>query len=140
MKKCAALFALGLSLTGCSTSATIDSGAPAFELLVTDNAQLKRFDLVLISRDKRPLCLPLSEWPSAVGWLDMGSKRAKIRSESVEYLAADRTFGYSAGEGYRLSKEPLVGFIPYSEFGDPEFISKLPSRQLIFSAYPFPCN
>jgi hypothetical protein len=59
---------------------------------------------------------------------------------SKEYPATDSTFGYSAGEAYRLNAEPLRAFIPYSAFGDPTLIATAPSRKLEFKVYPVPCK
>lgn len=132
-----------LMISGCVSSAAKrpDEPKPKYRLVITDNIIKKQFELKFVSMDERDICLSLTQWPSSSGWLDTGSKIAKLSSGRVVIPAMDRTFGYSAGQGYILkSGNSLAGYIPYSEFGDVGYVASLPDRRLDFIVVPWLCG
>lgn len=133
------------SMSACAshTAGGIGSAqAPMFNLSVTDNADLQRFELLLRSSDSRPLCMDVEQWPNRLGQVDWHGRRGVLQSKEGSFSAEDANFGYCPGGCGAIKIAPggeHRGFIPYSEFGDPAMIAKLHDRHLDFTVVPRAC-
>lgn len=127
----------------CSATRPDDAKVPAkFKLVTSVNDALARFDLRLVSRDYRPLCLTAEQWPSRQGKVESGGTRAVLRVKDQDLPAKDTNFGYCPGGCGELRIEPgkdLSGFIGYAEFGDEEAIASMTDKTLKFDVEPYVC-
>lgn len=115
---------------------------PRYRVEIKDNPTEKRFDLTLISSDKRPLCVSAGGWPNGVGNVSWGSSWVKLESKGRIFPARDWDFGYCEGGdcSHRIAPEgTLSGFIGYAEFGDPKEIAALPERRIFFDTAAYVC-
>lgn len=139
----AILLGLAVLLTGCVSSVPFTADQPAsFQLVISDNPQEKRFDLLLVSEENNGICLTVEQWPNEVGGLHFGSQRAFLETPEGNLPAADENFGHCPGGCGLLRVEEggeLKGHIPYSSFGPESQISETPKR-LIFEVQPFICR
>jgi hypothetical protein len=115
---------------------------PRFEFAIKDNPQDRRFDLILVSHDDRPICISHGGWPDGSGHVNWGSRDVKIESRGSVFPSRDWDFGYCAGEC--MTQIPahgtLEGFINYEEFGDPSQIAELPDKRLTFETFVHLCT
>jgi hypothetical protein len=103
----------------------------------------KRFDLTLISKSARPICLSVEDWPNALGESAGGGGRAVLRTTNQSLPAKDTNFGYCVGRTCELSVKPkksLTGHINYSEFGDPALIKEDAGKRLEYQIHPYFCS
>lgn len=116
---------------------------PRFELIVTKNNELRRFDLLLRPAESRDLCLNVDQWPSRNGVLDGGSQLAYVTTDSGRIPAKDGNFGYCPGGcGYFKVAvgDSLSGFISFDQFpGFDELVSSDPSI-LHYTINPVACR
>ena len=122
---------------------TDQGSAPLIRIEVIDRPSEKRFVVTLRSKDKRPLCLGIDQWPNRSGQLDTGSKRARLESAAGTFPARDENFGFCVGEECVIHVAPgasLTGFIGYAEFGPPAKIAALPRRRLHFPVTTWVCT
>lgn len=139
------LLACAGSISACAVHTAEDSGptpAPMFNLSVTDNAELQRFELLLRSSDNRPLCMDVEQWPNQLGQVDWHGRRGVLHSQEGSFSAEDANFGFCPGGCGVIKIAPggeHRGFIPYSEFGDPKAIVRLQDRHLDFTVVPRVC-
>ena len=109
---------------------------PRYRLVIKDNPTAARFELTLHSLDQRIICLDRASWPNPGGHIDWGSQWVKLQCKNRFFPARDWNFGSCEGEGCSIrvpAQGKLVGFIGYSEFGDPKEIAALPKRRLHFN-------
>jgi hypothetical protein len=109
---------------------------------ITDNVRAKRFDVVISSKDDRPICVWVDNWPNDLGQLHMGSDKAKLRTGSSVLAAKDANFGYcpgGCGEHRIAPRGELRGFIAYSAFGDEDKIAASPNKHLNYFPWPYYC-
>ena len=139
-------FAISLCLAfGASAcvGASTPEPLPRYSFQIEDNPDQRRFDLAIVSEDSRLLCVYVDYWPNPLGELDEGSVRSSLESDSGVLAGKDGVFGY-APTGWPVfvivPSSSLSGFISYSSFGDPDTISKLVNRRLIFSVGPEVCT
>lgn len=134
--------ALLLFLAGCAPEITRPT-MNQYDLEITDNAAEHRFDIVLQSRDARPLCVSAENWPSRGGQLHMGSDLATLQTTTGVLPARDENFGYCPGGCGQHRVEPegeLRGFIAYEAFGDPVQLATDLGKRLQFSVTPSYCR
>jgi hypothetical protein len=76
----------------------IDVGhpSPRDQLLIQDNPANRRFNVVLLSYDDRPVCISHGGWPDALGPVDWRGSDVKIESLQQSFPARDWDFGYCA--------------------------------------------
>src|SRR5947207_514574 len=70
------------------------SADPRYRLDIVDSPNEKRFNLSLISLDRRNICIYFDEWPNQFGKLHYGSRRVQLESSEGTYPARDENFGY----------------------------------------------
>ena len=114
-----------------------------YRLLVTDNPEDTRFELMLSSMDERALCITVQQWPNQLGQLHMGSAIASLNTSEGVLPAEDENFGYCPGGCGLIRIAPgadLHGFIAYAAFGDPMRIAADAARKLTYSVKPHYCQ
>jgi hypothetical protein len=67
---------------------------PRYQLLIQDNPANRRFNVVLLSHDDRPVCISHGGWPDALGPVDWYGRDVKIESLQRSFPARDWDFGY----------------------------------------------
>lgn len=115
---------------------------PRYRLDIKDNPAAERFELTLRSLDHRMICLARGSWPNQGGHIDWGSQWVRVQSKNRSFPARDWNFGSCEGDDCTLrvpAQGKLVGFIGYSEFGDPKEIAALPKRRVHFNPLVFVC-
>lgn len=113
-----------------------------YALEISDSPDAKRFDLILISKDVKPICVWIDNWPNDLGQLHMGADKATLRTATAEFQAKDANFGYcpgGCGEHRIAPRGELRGFIAYSAFGDEDKIAAEPNKQLSYFPWPYYC-
>lgn len=117
--------------------------APArYSLTTRDIGKEKRFELVLRSRDDRPICLEVRRWPNRVGHVHYGNHWVILHTSKGIYRALDENFGRCIGPECIMHIAPrktLTGFIAYSVFGDEKKVAMLPNRHLEVDVKPVVC-
>lgn len=113
-----------------------------FKLVAIDRVGVG-FDLELISKADYDLCVPEEAWPMRNGRLAMGYSNAAIYVGEGVYWGGLFNPGYSpSGYGY-LKLGPngsLTGHISYDEFNIPVSLRDYPSKSLVFTVFPRPCQ
>ena len=134
-----AVFALAANGSGTpSYDLPVENPPARYRLMIKDNPTAARFELTLHSLDRRMLCLERTKWPDQAGHIDWGSQWVKVQSKNRIFPARDWNFGSCEGEDCTIrlpAQGKLVGFIGYSEFGDPKKIAALPKRRLHFNPF-----
>lgn len=113
-----------------------------YALEISDNADAKRFDLILISKDVKPICVWIDNWPNDLGQLHMGADKATLRTATTELQAKVANFGYcpgGCGEHRIVPRGELRGFIAYSAFGDEDRIAAESDKRLSYFPWPHYC-
>ena len=138
MDKLTYLALLSFLLFGC----TVAERRPNHDLVIIDNSDLRKFEISLISNDLKPICIYGDGWMNKAGQIDTDGSNGVINSTKGKFSAKGHNFGYCKGDCYIkiAPKGKLVGFIPYSEFGDELKIAALPDRQLQFDVYVNYCE
>jgi hypothetical protein len=137
--------ALALTANGNDTFSyklPVGNPPPRYRLVIKDNPAAGRFELTMHSRDHRMICLDRGSWPNQDGHIDWGSQWVKVQSKKRSFPARDWNFGSCEGEECTIrvpAQGKLVGFIRYSEFGDPKEIAALPKRRVHFNPLVFVC-
>lgn len=112
-----------------------------YEFSVALDPTQKRFELELVSRSARPICLHAHDWPNALGQLHYAGDHVYVQIADSRCYASDRNLGTCGGPGCVLRINPgdtLEGFIALSEFRcevDPQG-----PLELSFSATPRYCR
>lgn len=125
------------------TPLDVGNPPPRYHLIVKDNRALARFEVTLVSRDSRIICLGRGGWPDESGHVDWGSQWVKLKSNRRSFPARDWNFGYCEGTDCTIRVQPrskLTGFIGYAEFGDPQKIAVLRFRHLDFDPLVYVCR
>lgn len=115
---------------------------PVFDLSITDNVDLHRFELVLRSLDSRPLCMDVEQWPNGLGQVDWHGRQGVLQSKGGSFSAKDANFGFCPGGCGVIRIAPGAeqhSFVPFSEFGNPKMIANLQDRRLDFTVTPRVC-
>ena len=129
-------------LSACASSAR-NKAPPMYDLVIKDNVEQRRFELMLVSTDERSICFEVEKWPNKHGQVSGGSWRAILISGEQKFSAPDTNFGFCPGGCGIIVVSPgetLRGFIPYSEFGDPVQIAQLQDRRLEYLIVPRICT
>ena len=117
-----------------------------FRLQVTDEPANLRFSLVLVSEDRRDLCLEHGAWPDRDGKIETGGDGlfSVLTERETLKLHAPRLYAdcWDSPECFIHIKpgESLKAFILYSEFGDPDMIRSRGKRVLKSEVVPSICD
>ena len=133
---------VAVSAAACAKQ-TVFLPSEGFLLVVTDNRGEFQFDLELQSRDDRPICITVEQWPNEDGQLHMGSEMAVLRTKDNLIRAKDVNFGSCPGGCGEIRISPgssLEGRISYAAFGDPAAVASSSVRDLEFGVFPYYCS
>lgn len=135
----AALFLQGCALLG---KRDVSAFIVNYEFLITDRPEAFLYELRLISRDPRAICVAINSWPSDSSALYEGKRAVLTSSNGANILAsATASTGYVPGVMHKIMPgESLTGSVPYSLFGEPENIRDIPNRQLNYIVTPVLCS
>lgn len=118
----------GLALIGggCAHSAASDFPLAGRDYVLTaePNQVARRFDLRLVSKTDRSLCISQDNWSNAPGWLAWSSERVFVENGGRRFPITDQNFGSCADCGSWVIKPgaTLAGKVAYDQF-DPEATS-----------------
>ena len=119
-------------VVGCAAQPKPVERPAMFELSIQDDAEARLFRVTLLSRDARPICVPVEEWPE----LGMAPAKASVRYGDKFYRSLGPTIErYCVGgcDDRRIeSGSKLLAEIPYSSFAGEAEIAQLPTRDLVF--------
>lgn len=138
--------AIGLMAGGCATSIPeIEYAVQGrdFNLSHREDAVRGRFDVVLTSNSKRPMCMSPPSWPSRSGRVSGGGDRTSLRGDNGVVAAIDTDFGYCIGPTCTIHVAPgqsVSGFIDYAAFGGRQAVEGLRNRSLDFRPNPYFCR
>lgn len=132
---------LAMLLSACATGGPASSAAadPAteFALEVTDQPALQRFEVRLVSRSQRPLCVPMEAWPDNGGRFteEMLDVHVQIPGERVGIAPAFTSVYCPGGCGYRTIAPgaTLEAFIAYDAFANADKLASSAERVLNFA-------
>ncbi len=120
--------------------------AGKFRLQVTDEPENLRFLVVLVSEDRRDVCLEHGAWPDRDGKIETGGDGlfSVITERETFKLHEPRLYADCWGDPecfiHVKPGKSLKGFILYSEFGDPQTIRSRAKRVLKSEIVPSICD
>lgn len=108
--------------------------ATEYEVVVTDNAERKRFDIRVVSRSDRRLCIANEEWPDDAGRLTVATDETYVQTSHgrVEAKPALLSAYCPGGCGVKAiePRATLEGFVSYDAFVDAAAIATHDGRVL----------
>jgi hypothetical protein len=140
---CVAIFPLAAAVIAAGQpKQSADSSVAHYKLEITDEPDKLRFALLLVSLDKRDICIDPSAWPDAQGKTQTGKYVYSIVTERETLFPHDPTIEADCfGCETRIKPgESLKGFIHYSEFGDAQIIRSRSKRALKVDIVPAVCH
>lgn len=145
MKTRPAALVFVVALAGCSGFHTNYNNVDFmsnYEFVVFDRPASMGYELRIVSEDSRPICVFIEQWPLESKYLFEGAVVFITASEGqIIRAGTEAVTGYAPGRHYRIEPgETLLGFIPYSLFGDPEEIKALSAKQLNYAVNPVVCR
>jgi hypothetical protein len=119
-----------------------DSAVARYKLEITDEPDKLRFALLLVSLDKRDICIDPSAWPDAQGKTQTGRDVYSMVTERETLFPHEPTVYIDCFDCETRIKrgKPLKGFIAYSEFDDPHMIRSRSKRALKVDIVPQVCE
>ena len=135
-------------LVACGTIVVISCATPqqptfseGFELIVSDNPGMERFDLQLRGGTS-PLCMGIDQWPDRLGRVAVGNQRAVATTDNGRFPARGFNFGYCRGSSCTIRipvRTQISGSVAYSEFPPEAGIRSSSSRRLEYMVHPYNC-
>jgi len=119
-----------------------DCAVARYKLEITDEPAKLRFSLLLVSLDRREICIDPSAWPDAQGKTQTGRDVYSIVTEQETLFPHEPTVYIDCFDCETRIRpgESLNGFIEYSEFGDAQMIRSRSKRALKVDIVPQVCD
>jgi hypothetical protein len=135
MKKldCAFLVCLTVFLISCAPVKLRGERDVSQDLIVRDDADLQRVEILLRNPTKKTWCLESGSWPTSNGalnyqsdmvWLEVNDQKFHIEEENVGYCGSYCSIKI-------LSGASLSGTFPYARFHLPESLRRSPKRLVV---------
>jgi hypothetical protein len=131
------------ALAGCAP-ANIQPSSGQYILKVENNPGDGRFDISLISKASRPICVSLESWPNASGEFTVENEGVAIRGGGKIFSAKSKLLSAycpgGCGEHRIKPGGELHGIISYGTFGDVGSLAESEPMELIFKVFPYYCR
>jgi hypothetical protein len=114
-----------------------------YSITTRDVPEAKAFEVTLLSRDDRALCLFLEQWPGPIGQVSEGADYVSVVHSEGRIPIKDINLGFCYGGCGAKRVEPggqIQARIPYEQFGPVDEIASLQSKRLDYAPRVFTCT